>query len=85
MKNELDSKFLLRVFEKMRLNGERKAEQYCLGGLIAYTDFDGYTLFIEDALVKMSFGFHNQYRFDYSDNAHFEQFEKKLRALDAEY
>ncbi len=85
MKNEFDSKFLLRVFEKMRLHGTPENGQYRLGGLVAYTDFDGYTLFIEDALVKMSFGFHNQYRFDYSENAHFEQFEKKLKAIDTEF
>ena len=65
MKNELNSKFVLSVFEKIRQHGEKKQENYILGGLKAFTDFDGYTLFIEDALVKLRFGFHNQYHFDY--------------------
>ncbi len=85
MKNELDSKFLLIVFEKIREHGKKDNEQYLLDGIKAYTDFDGYTLFIEDALVKLSFGFHNQYHFDYESRAHFTAFEKKLKAIDENY
>jgi hypothetical protein len=85
MKNELDSKFLLTVFEKIRLNGKKEDEKYSLEGVIAFTDFDGYTLFIEDALVKLSFGFHNQYHFDYASSRHFDAFEKKLKNIVAKY
>jgi hypothetical protein len=81
MKNELDSKFLLSVFEKVRQHGDKENEQYKLDGIVAYTDFDGYTLYIEDALVKLSFGFHNQYRFDYESASHYEAFEKKLKTI----
>jgi len=85
MKNELDSKFLLNVFEKIRQNGKNDDGKYSLEGVIAFTDFDGYTLFIEDALVKLSFGFHNQYHFDYEANSHYEAFEKKLKSIAAKY
>lgn len=85
MKNDLDSKFLLNVFEKIRQHGEQKDSQYSLEGVVAYTDFDGYTLFIEDALVKLSFGFHNQYHFDYESSSHFEAFEKKLKNIVSNY
>ena len=85
MKNELDSKFLLSVFEKVRQNGEKDGEVHILEGVKAYTDFDGYTLFIEDALVKLSFGFHNQYHFDYESNSHYEAFEKKLKYIVNQY
>jgi hypothetical protein len=85
MKNELDSKFLLSVFEKVRQHGDKENEQYKLDGIVAYTDFDGYTLYIEDALVKLSFGFHNQYRFDYESASHYEAFEKKLKAIVKNY
>ena len=85
MKNELDSKFLLSVFEKVRQHGDKENEQYKLDGIVAYTDFDGYTLYIEDALVKLSFGFHNQYRFDYDSASHYEAFEKKLKAIVKNY
>lgn len=85
MKNDLDSKFLLRVFDKIRLHGDKQEEQYILDGITAYTDLDGYTLYIEDALVKLRFGFHNQYHFDYEKNDHFEKFEKKLKGIDEDY
>lgn len=85
MKNDLDSKFLLAVFEKVRQNGKKEGEQYSLEGVIVYTDFDGYTLFIEDALVKLRFGFHNQYHFDYESASHYEAFQKKLKAIVAKY
>jgi hypothetical protein len=42
-------------------------------------------LFIEDALVKLRFGFHNQYHFDYESASQYEAFEKKLKAIVAEY
>ncbi|RDV29172.1 DUF3081 domain-containing protein [Alteromonas aestuariivivens] len=84
MKNELDSKFVLRVFEKIRQHGEKQGDKYVLNGVTAFTDLDGYTLFIEDATVKLQFGFHNQYNFDYQSQAQFESFEKKLRQIDRE-
>lgn len=85
MKNELDSKFLLRIFDKIRNNAELKDEQYFLEGITAYTDFDGYTLYIEDARVKLRFGFHNQYHFDYNSESDYESFDKKLKYIDTHY
>lgn len=81
MKNEIDSKFLLAAFEKIRQHGTASNSQYSLEGVTAYTDFDGYTVYMEDALVKLSFGFHNQYHFDYDSASHFEAFEKKLQYI----
>lgn len=81
MKNDIDSKFLLSAFEKIRQHGNKENNQYSLEGVIAYTDFDGYTVYLEDALVKLSFGFHNQYHFDYASASHFEAFEKKLKYI----
>jgi hypothetical protein len=85
MKNNLDSKLLLRVFEKMRQHGEEIDGAYHLNGVKAYTDFDGYTLFLEDALVKLSYGFHNQYHFDSESHSNVEAFEKKLESIDKDY
>ena len=86
MKNSLDSKMVLRVFEKIRQHGEHKDDgSYHLNGIKAFTDFDGYTLYLEDALVKLSYGFHNQYHFDYDTPGNFEAFEKKLESIDKEY
>ena len=85
MKNELESKFLLQVFDKIRQSGEKKDDKYLLNGIVAFTDHDGYTLFIEDAKVKLQFGFHNQYHFDYPSQDAYEQFEKKLKEIDKQY
>ena len=85
MKNDIDSKFVLAVFEKIRLHGERQEEKHFLEGIYASSDFDGYTLYLNDALVSMSFGFHNQYHFDYQEQEHFEQFNKKLKNINQNY
>ncbi|WJG10478.1 DUF3081 domain-containing protein [Aliiglaciecola sp. LCG003] len=81
MKNELDSRFLLAVFEKIREHGKLVDGVYSLEGVKAFTDHDGYTLFIEDAHVKLRYGFHNQYHFDYEKEEHLQQFHKKLETI----
>ncbi|MEM0911892.1 MAG: DUF3081 domain-containing protein [Pseudomonadota bacterium] len=85
MKNELDTKKLLRVFDKIRQHGQPRDGTYLLDGVKAYTDFDGYTVFIEDASVKLSFGFHNQYHYDYESTSQRESFDKKINSIDATY
>ncbi len=84
MKNELDSRFILNVFENIREKGEKKDDGFLYQGVKAYTDLDGYTVFLEDAQVSLRVGFHNQYHFDYEKEEHYEQFLKKLKAIDAE-
>jgi hypothetical protein len=85
MKNELESKLLLSVFDKISKHGAHSNREYHLDGITAYTDHDGYTLFIEDALVKLRFGFHNQYVYDYAKEEHKQAFDKKLQAINANY
>lgn len=85
MKNEVDSKFVLQVFEKIRLHGKQSESGYFLEGINASTDFDGYTLYLTDAQVTMSLGFHNQYHFDYEKTEHLEQFQKKLQNINEQY
>ncbi|QJR81950.1 DUF3081 domain-containing protein [Alteromonas pelagimontana] len=85
MRNELDSKLLLRVFDKIRQSGEKRDDKYFLNGITAFTDLDGYTLFIEDSKVKLQYGFHNQYHYDYESNDDYEKFEKKLKEIDSGY
>jgi hypothetical protein len=85
MKNEMESRFLLSVYEKVKQNGVKQGLGYHLDGITAYTDHDGYTLFIEDALVKLRFGFHNQYTYDYEKAEHKEAFDKKLENINKAY
>jgi hypothetical protein len=85
MKNDIDSKFILSVFDKIVQHGEKKGDEYFLMGLKGFTDFDGYTLFVEDAQVHLHFGFHNQYHFNYEKEEHLENFFKKLKAISQRY
>ena len=85
MQNDLDIKFLLAVFEKIRQHGEHKGESHILNGVRAYTDFDGYTVYLEDALVSLRCGFHNQYHYTYESSEHLAAFQKKLQSIHSEY
>ncbi len=85
MKNELDSRFILSVFEKISSHGKVQDGIKVLDGVKGYTDHDGYTVFLEDAMVQLRFGFHNQYQFEYEKAEHLDSFEKKLRQIDANY
>ena len=85
MRNELDNKFVLRVFDKIRQFGTKDDERYRLNGITAFTDMDGYTLFVEDPKVKLQYGFHNQYHYDYDSQSDVDSFEKKLKEIDKEY
>lgn len=85
MKNEWDSQFLLRVFDKIRRHGAPHQGSWMLEAVKGYTDFDGYTLFIEDANVQIQVGFHNQYHLNYESAEHKTQFEKKLKHIDKTY
>ena len=85
MKNDIDAKHLLRVFDKIQQHGKQKDGARFLEGVKGFTDFDGYTVFLEDASVKLSFGFHNTYHLDYESNSQKEAFEKKLDYIDKTY
>jgi len=85
VKNELDSKLILSAFEKIRENGEKDDGKFLLDGVYATTDFDGYTLFLNDANVELQFGFHNQYHFTYNNEEQRHQFELKLKRIDENY
>ncbi|MDF2180045.1 DUF3081 domain-containing protein [Aliiglaciecola sp. CAU 1673] len=85
MKNELDSKFVLAVFEKIRLLGEKTEEGHVLEGVTAWTDFDGYTVYLQDHQVQLSWGFHNQYHYQYDNAEQLEQFLTRLRHINHTY
>lgn len=85
MKNELDTRQILTVFEKIREHGEADDERHVLEGITAYTDHDGYTVFMESHDVKLRTGFHNTYHMDYDSERSADQFLKKLKQIDRDY
>ena len=83
MKNELNIKTALRVFDRLSREGEQTAQGYRLGDLRGWTDFDGYTLYLSDGQVTLSLFFHNSYQFDYDNQAALYRFIRLLDAIDA--
>lgn len=81
MKNELDTKSLLRVYELIQLKGEPFNEGKCYKGITAFSDFDGYTIYLEASGVLLRFGFHNTYHLDYDHANQKKQFLAKLENL----
>ncbi|MFC0119561.1 DUF3081 family protein [Pseudoalteromonas xiamenensis] len=77
MKNEIDSKTLLLVYEHIQLHGELVDEGKMLNGVTAFSDFDGYTLYLKTNGAQLRFGFHNTYHLDY------EKEDQKLVFMDA--
>lgn len=85
MKNELDVRFILNLYEKILDHGEQKDIGHCLEGITAFTGHDGYTIYMEGHNTKLQTGFHNTYKLDYSSERDAELFIKKLKHIDREY
>ncbi|GAP73575.1 MULTISPECIES: DUF3081 domain-containing protein [Pseudoalteromonas] len=81
MKNEIDSKTLLRVYEHIQKHGEQTDEGKFYEGLTAFSDVDGYTVYLQGSGVLMRFGFHNTYHLDYQSDKNKEDFIKKIEAI----
>jgi hypothetical protein len=65
MKNELDCKTILSVFEYIQGHGEAVNNAKCINGISAFTDHDGYTVYLKSNSVTLTLGFHNTYHLDY--------------------
>jgi hypothetical protein len=81
MKNELDSKLILKVFELVYEKGEQCDEGKLYGGITAFSDIDGYTVYLKGNGVLLRFGFHNTYHLDYEHNRLKEQFLDKINSI----
>lgn len=83
MDEKIDVRKALRVFQQIMSDGERIDNQYHLNGLVAHTDFDGYTATIRNDYVCLDIFFHNKFSFTYSDNKEKMLFLEKMNTLDA--
>ncbi len=81
MKNEIDSKWIMRVFERIQQCGEQTDEGKHYEGITAYSDIDGYTLYLQGSGVLMRYGFHNTYHLDYDVESQKDAFLKKCTAI----
>jgi hypothetical protein len=65
---KLDIKRALRAFNAVQSNGELEDGTWHWMGLKAYTDLDGYTMYLESNHAKLVVYFHNKYMVEYTDN-----------------
>lgn len=78
---KIDVSTALLVYEKVVQYGQRDGEETCLDGIWVSSDFDGYTLFIRDDLVKLTIFFHNKYSVDCGSRKALMNFNDKLEAI----
>jgi hypothetical protein len=78
MKNELDTKLMLDAYEKIQTHGEARQGRHYLDGIEAYTDHDGYTVFLEGYGVTLTLQFHSSYHLNYENQS---QVDKFIRAV----
>lgn len=78
MKNEIDGRQILAVYERIIQLGKNTDDGKHYMGLTAFSDIDGYTIYLKGSGVLLRFGFHNTYHLDYEHNKHKDDFLKKL-------
>ena len=81
MKNDLSSKTILSVFDYIQRHGDKQSQGYFYQGITAFTDFDGYTLYLQGSGVLMRFGFHNTYHLDYQSEKNKSDFLAKVTSI----
>ncbi len=89
MQNEINTRFILSVYEKIVTKGEAVEGElegtHQLEGVTAFADFDGYTVYLEDAEVKVRTGFHNTFKVDYDTARALDNFVRKMKHIEANY
>ncbi|UGA56520.1 DUF3081 domain-containing protein [Vibrio sp. DW001] len=81
MKNELDPSKVLRAYEMVMNNGTPTEFGKMYEGLEAYSDYDGYNVFIRGNGVELKVGFHNTYHLEYDQEHLRDSFLKKVDTL----
>lgn len=81
MKNGLDTGKALRAYELIMERGTPTEHGKIYGGLEAYSDYDGYNVYMRGNGVELKVGFHNTYELDYDQEHLRDSFLKKVEAL----
>lgn len=85
MKNKIDINLALLAFDKVMQQGTKSAEGRTLEGLTASTDFDGYTLVLQDKLSSLTIFFHNKYELKGPDNKAIDRLTKNIEYIAKQY
>ncbi len=78
MNSRLDVKVCLSVFNHILSHGEQCDGNYVFQGFKAWSDFDGYTCFLNYSNVTLTMMFHGKYEVDYPNRDELILFENKI-------
>lgn len=81
MKNELDNKVILTAYEKIIQYGDNHEDGKLYHGIHAFSDIDGYTIYLKGSGVFLRFGFHNAYHLDYQSEKNKDDFLQKVNFI----
>ncbi|MBQ4810689.1 hypothetical protein A7985_09590 [Pseudoalteromonas luteoviolacea] len=81
MKNELSTNLVLKVYEYIIQHGQDYDLGKQLDGVTAFSDPDGYTIYLKGSGVLLRFGFHNTYHFEYDKESQKDDFMRKLQQI----
>lgn len=83
MKQKIDNRQALRVFQKVIDHGVKVDDEYQMHGIYASTDFDGYTIFLRNHNVHLTMGFHSTLTVEYDNSEDLRLFMCLLRDIDS--
>ncbi len=81
MENQIDTKLCLKVFNLVRTHGDKRESVYHYQNVKVWTDFDGYTCYLQYGNAILTLLFHGKYQFEYPSSNDFELFIKKITQL----
>ena len=84
MKNDIDTKQILAVYEQIIQHGEASDDGKHYQGVTAFSDVDGYTIYLKGSGVLLRFGFHNTYHLEYEHEKFKDDFLKKVKHIISE-
>lgn len=82
LKTKIDVRQALRVYQLIMDRGHTVAEGKLFDGLLAFSDFDGYTLGLKTEGAEMLIFFHNKFQFDATNRKAHVEFVEKLDRID---
>lgn len=81
MKNKIDISIALLAFDKVVQQGEKVEQGHTFEGLTASSDFDGYTLVLQDKLSTLTIFFHNKYELEGPDSKAMDRLIKNIEYI----
>ncbi|EGU46919.1 hypothetical protein VII00023_17659 [Vibrio ichthyoenteri ATCC 700023] len=81
MKNDLDPNTVLLAYECVMRNGIPTELGRRYQGIEAFSDYDGYNVYLKGHGVELSIGFHNTYQLNYEQEHNKAAFLSQLSAL----